>query len=112
MDKAMARKNKRNIKALIAKRQQLQSLENRNPVSIPGAPKLGTAAVVPPVLANEPARNNKALPAYKPGREIWRTVISTGIVTLILIAVIVADSRVSFLEAAGDALYRFFRLNS
>lgn len=104
----MAKKNKRNIQALIAKRAALQSLNQKPLVAIPGAPKS------PPrlELAASEAAPVAALPAYKPGREIWHTLLATAVIAVVLTALIVIDRRSPYLTEFGDTIYRALELGN
>lgn len=107
----MAKKNKKNIKQLIAKKQQLHALEQGYTVTIPEAGQLITTpqkAELPPAAATHPEQ--KALADYRPGKEIWRTVITVAIITVLLVGLILADSRYHFLDGFGDRLYNLLRL--
>lgn len=105
----MAKKGKRNIKALIAKRAELQALNQRSTLSIPGAPKTAPAPVE---LAAAESSVVASLPAHHAGREIWRTALSTAIVAAILVAVIVVDRQSPFLNRFGSQLYETLRLGN
>ncbi|QQG50342.1 MAG: hypothetical protein HZB70_02075 [Candidatus Berkelbacteria bacterium] len=106
----MSKKSKRNIKALLAKRAQLEELNRgkTNLVSIPGAPKLARPEAPTPVARE---LNRPELPEYAPGKGIWRTLIGTAIIAVILVAVVVLDNSRHFLAPFGDTLYNALRLN-
>lgn len=104
----MAKKSKRNIKALLAKRQQLEALERGKTVSIPGSSL--TPALVRPALSPPSPESTQSLPAYTPGKEIWRTVISTVIVVAVLLAIIALNHTHPILDRYGDHLYKTLNL--
>lgn len=108
---AMSKKSKRNIKALLAKRAELEEL-NRSKnkiVSIPGAPKAVRSES--PVLET-PNLNHPESPTYAPGKEIWRTLIGTAVIAALLVAVVILDDSRHFLSPFGDTLYKALRLDS
>jgi hypothetical protein len=110
----MSKKNKRNLKALLAKRQKLQSLQS-SAVSIPGAPQRQRLSAAPALedglsLSGPPAV--KALPPFQPNKEVWRTVVSTVAIALLLGGIVIFDQQRPFLTEFGNILYRTLRLNS
>ncbi len=108
----MAKKNKKNVLQLIAKKRQLQALEQGYNITIPETSQLNTATqkpALPPVETIKTPR--KALVAYQPGKEIWRTVVTVVIIALILSGLVVADSRYHFLDGFGNRLYNSLKLN-
>ncbi len=105
----MAKKNKRNIKALIAKRAELQSLAQKSTLTIPGAPKASV----------KPIEELTAIDTHQPttvsahhGKEIWRTLLATGVVAIVLTSVIVVDRQKPFLESFGAKLYDVLELGN
>jgi hypothetical protein len=107
----MAKKNKRNIKALLAKRAELQALGQKTSLAIPGAP---TTARKQPVaeLPLPDSANAAALPVHHYGREIWRTLLATAIIAAVLVAVIIIDKQKPFLDAFGATLYTALELGN
>jgi|GEM_PF-6728675 len=105
----MAKKNKRNIKALLAKRQQLEAASRNAVLTIPGAPLQKPTEPLP--LPASPTSQQKALPAYGPSRELWRTIVSTAVIGLLLIGVIIANQQQHFLDAFGDTIYQGLQLD-
>lgn len=105
----MAKKNKRNIKALIAKRAELQALSQQTSLSIPGAPKTAPRPIDEPVLTEAPRQ--ATLSAHH-STEIWRTLIATAIIAIALTTVVVIDHQKPFLDTFGGKLYNALQLGS
>lgn len=105
----MAKKNKRNIKALIAKRAELQSLAQKSTLAIPGAPKTSINPIEEPTLVEAP---QSATVSAHHGKEIWRTLIATGIIAIVLTTVIIVDRQKPFLEPFGAKLYDALELGN
>lgn len=106
----MTKKNKRNIKALLAKRAELQALSQKPALAIPGAPT--AAAKSTSVLPIPETVNSTALTGHQDGRDIWRTLIATAIIAVVLVGVIVADKQKPFLDAFGAKLYDALELGN
>lgn len=102
----MAKKGKRNIKALLAKRAELQAINQKTTLSIPGAPTKPVAAIAE--LPEAPTL--VALPAAQSGREIWRTLLATVIIAVLLAGVVISDRQSPYLGQLGDSVYRVLRL--
>lgn len=102
----MAKKGKRNIKALIAKRAELQSLNQRPALSIPGSPKTQMAVEATVVSEN----SEGAFSTDQVSGEIWRTIIATAIIAVVFIIVVVADRQSPFLDTLGANIYEMLRL--
>ncbi len=103
----MAKKSKRNIKALLAKRAELQALSDRPSLSIPGAPKVARSLAELPA---SPVSTEPMLTAHHAGREIWRTLLATAIIAVILVAVVISDRQRPYLQHWGDKLYKTLQL--
>jgi len=106
----MAKKNKRNIKALLAKRAELQALNQRPTLAIPGAPKgvaTNQAELPAPAAANAPA-----LVAHQTGSEIWRTLIATAVIAILLAGVVLTDRQKPYLDFLGAKIYQALELGS
>jgi hypothetical protein len=101
----MSKKSKKNLQKILAKRQQLQQLKPSSPTE-PLLP-------VPEKHAALPAEPKPAtqLAAYSHGRELIRTSVSIGIITLLLVAIIIFDQQRNDLETFGNWLYQALRLD-
>lgn len=109
----MAKKNKKNLKQLLAKKQQLQNLEKQagNPQISSNLPKTALPSPVTRPALTSAENTEKALPAYAPGREIWRTLISTAVIGVILAGIVIANNQQHFLNRFGDQLYQALNLD-
>ncbi len=106
----MAKKNKRNIKALIAKRAELQAIGRKATVSIPGAP--ASAPKRPELITAEQSLPKIALPPHQTSKEIWRTLLATAFIAAVLVAVVLTDHRYSYLDTFGHTIYDALQLGS
>ncbi len=103
----MPKKSKRNIKALLAKRAELQSLNQKSALSIPGAPSASRPATAE---LPEPLPPTALLPDTSTRTEMRRSLISTVIIALLLAAVVISDRQSPYLNQLGDQIYDLSRL--
>jgi hypothetical protein len=116
----MSRKNRKRLKQLINKKQQIQSIASE-PANIASTPVTVTPIHQPIMattenqpIANEPNRiadeseESSLHPLQK--RELKRTLASVVIIALLLVGTIILDSKSPFLTDFGSTLYRVLRL--
>lgn len=102
----MAKKSKKNLQKILAKRQQLQQLNtSAAPASLPEPSE--ELKALPTVTQKSVA----ALPAYSHNRELVRTVISIAIIAALLIGVVIFDRQRDDLATFGNWLYNTLRLS-
>lgn len=105
----MAKKNKKNIQKLLAKKRQIQQLSSKAP-----APELVDHSTKEPAIAALPVE--KVSPALLTEnthiKELKRTVVSIIIIALILTAIVIFDKNNNLLDQFGNQLYNSLRLNN
>lgn len=100
----MAKKQKKNLQRLVAKRQQLHQLNQEEALGTAATATASVAAIAAPAIM-------PALPADTHLiKEVKRTAISFAIISLVLVAAVLIDRQTPFLATFGDRLYTFLRL--
>lgn len=100
----MAKKSKKNLQKILAKRQQLEQLSTTSLTpALPEEPKKATQLPTEKSVA--------ALPAYSHNRELIRTGISILIIAVLLVGVIIFDRQRDDLNTFGNWLYSTLRLD-
>jgi len=105
----MAKKNKKNIQKLLAKKRQIQQLGSKS--VLPELPNHLTSEPTPtalPVTKTTPILlgENTHL------KELKRTIISILVIALLLAAVVIFDQNNNLLDQFGNQLYNGLRLNN
>jgi len=109
----MAKKQKRNLQKLIAKKQQLTQVIQGATISFEETPVIIPAQKVRPAIAAQSTQ-----PATHPlvttgaGRELRKTAVSIVLIALILTAAIIFDHKTPYFSHFGDWLYKTLRLQA
>lgn len=109
----MAKKNRQKLQQLIAKRQQLQTVQAGRPTteqvvrpSVPPSPVTNQ-----PTVVNLPP-DNQPVASYSVGRELRRTVVSIGLIIILLGVSFWVDHKTTYFQTFGSWLFVHLRLNS